>query len=338
MELEFVLALVTLASLILYALLGGADFGGGVWDLLASGPRASRQREKISDAIAPIWEANHVWLILVIVLLFTAWPKAFAVMMTALHIPLTVMLLGVVSRGTAFVFRKYDSKRDEIQHRWSQIFGISSLFTPVVQGMTLGALTTGRIRLENGEIVSGFFAGWLTPFAIGCGIFALGLFAFLAATYLTVDTEGDPALQNDFRRRALFSGASLLPLAIVVFMTSREGAPEMYAGLTNWWAPLLLIWTSVSAVGAFAGLWLRRFRLARAAAISQVTSILTGWCVAQYPHLVYPDLTVRNTAAPEMTLKLLLIALGLGAVILFPSLYYLFYVFKREPSASIPNH
>src|SRR5678816_1818470 len=117
MGLEFYIALVTLVSLIFYALLGGADFGGGLWDLLASGPRAARQRKQISEAIAPVWEANHVWLILVIVLLFTSWPKAFAVMMTALHIPITVMLVGIVLRGTAFVFRKYDSKRDTVQHR-----------------------------------------------------------------------------------------------------------------------------------------------------------------------------------------------------------------------------
>lgn len=332
MELEFLVALVTLVSLILYALLGGADFGGGVWDLLATGPRAGRQREKISDAIAPIWEANHVWLILVIVLLFTAWPKAFAVMMTALHIPLTIMLVGIVLRGTAFVFRKYDSKRDKVQRRWSQLFGISSVFTPVIQGMTLGALTTGKIRLENGVITTGFFAGWLTPFAVGCGLFALGLFAFLAATYLTLDAADDPELQRDFRKRALISWGALLPLALAVFLTSREGAHEMYAGLTNWWAAPLLAWTSISAMAALVALWLGYFKLARVAAIAQVTSILTGWCVAQYPHLVYPDMTITNAAAPEITLRLLLIALGLGAVVLLPSLYYLFYVFKRQPT------
>jgi cytochrome bd ubiquinol oxidase subunit II len=333
MELEFLIALATLGSLVIYALLGGADFGGGLWDLLATQPRARRQRDLIADAIAPIWEANHVWLILVIVLLFTAWPRAFAAMMTALHIPLTLMLMGIVLRGTAFVFRKYDSKRDDMQRRWSQLFGISSAFTPMIQGMTLGALATGAIRLENGVLRSGFFAGWLTPFAIGCGLFALGLFAFLAATYLTVDAEGHVELQDDFRRRALISGASLLPLALVVFISSKRGAPEMYAGLTNWWAPLLLAWTSASAIVAFIALWLRRFKLARLAAIGEVTSILVGWCVAQYPHLLYPDFTIANSAAPEATLRLLVIALGLGAAILLPSLYYLFHVFKGQPSS-----
>ena len=332
MPLEQLIAFITLVSLILYALMGGADFGGGLWDLAARGPRAQRQRAAIADAIAPIWEANHVWLILVVVLLFTAWPKAFAVMMTALHIPLTAMLIGIVLRGSAFVFRKYDSKKDRVQKRWSRVFGISSVFTPLVQGMTLGALTTGMIRLEDGVLATGFLAGWLTPFAWSCGFFALVLFAFLAATYLTVDTEKDPELQRDFRGRALLAQALLVPIAMVVFFTSRDGAPEMYRALTDWWAPLLLVWTTASALGSGITLWFGKFRLARVCAIAEVTSILTGWSLAQYPHLVYPDLTIANTAAPAITLKLLVSALALGTVILLPCLYYLFHVFKGQPA------
>jgi cytochrome d ubiquinol oxidase subunit II len=329
MGLETVIALTTLASLIPYALLAGADFGAGVWDLFAAKNRAARERQVISEAIGPIWEANHVWLILVIVLLFTAWPRAFGIIMTALHIPLTIMLIGIVLRGAAFVFRSYDSKRDDVQHRWSRVFGISSLFTPIIQGMTLGALTTGAIRVDGARVTTGFFAGWLTPFAISCGIFALALFAFLAATYLTVDSETDSEVQNNFRRNALVSGILLLPIAIAVFITSRKGAPEMYGGLTNWWAPPLLVWTSASALLALTALWFRKFRLARIGAVLQVSSILIGWCIAQYPNLVYPDVTITNSAAPEVTLRLLVIALALGAVILLPSLYYLFTVFKK---------
>jgi cytochrome d ubiquinol oxidase subunit II len=338
MTLEILIALVTLASLILYALLGGADFGAGLWDLLARGSRAKRQRDLIADAIAPIWEANHVWLILVIVLLFTAWPRAFAVLMTALHIPLTLMLLGIVLRGTAFVFRKYDSKRDDVQRRWSRLFGITSAFTPIVQGMTLGALTTGQIRIKNGVLETGFLAGWTSSFAIACGVFALVLFAFLAAVYLTVDSESDADVQKDFRLRALVTCAALLPIGFAVFLTSRRGAPEMYAALTSWWAPILLSWTTVSAFLAFGALWFRKFRAARIGAVLQVTSILIGWCVAQYPHLIYPQITITNSAAPAVTLRLLAIALGLGALVLLPSLYYLFHVFKgEEVKQTLPN-
>jgi cytochrome bd ubiquinol oxidase subunit II len=327
--LEITIALVTLASLILYGLMGGADFGGGLWDLFARGPRAHRQRKLIADAIAPIWEANHVWLILVIVLLFTAFPAAFAAMMNALHIPLTVMLVGIVLRGSAFVFRKYDAKDDHVQRRWNVVFGVSSLVTPFVQGVSLGALACGEIRVADGQVLTGFTAGWTSLFALACGVFALALFSFLAAVYLTVDATGDREVQEDFRRRALIAELALAPIAAVVFFAARDGgAIEMYAGLTRWWAPLLLAWTSACALLALAALWTRRFRVARAAAIGQVTLILVGWSVAQFPQLIVPDVDIFNSAAPAVTLRLLVIALALGALVLLPSLYYLFHIFK----------
>jgi cytochrome bd ubiquinol oxidase subunit II len=328
--LETLIAAVMLASLILYALMGGADYGGGMWDLLASGPKAQRQRHAIVDAIAPIWEANHVWLILVIVLLFTAFPRAFSVIMIALHIPITAMLIGIVLRGSAFVFRKYDSTEDAVQRRWSTIFGIASFFTPFFQGLTMGALTTGDLHFVGDRVTTGFFAGWLTPFALTCGLFALALFAFLAATYMTVDLRDQPDLQNDFRLRATWAQTALIPLAIIVFVTSKYGAPLMFHQLTNWWAPLLLGWTALSAITATLALWFRKFYLARIAAVAEVTFILVGWGLAQFPHLVTPDVTIQNAAAPESTLKLLLLALGAGAIVLLPSLFYLFQIFKRQ--------
>ncbi len=331
--LELIVAIFILLSLIVYALMGGADFGGGMWDLLAGGPRARLQRKAVAEAIGPIWEANHVWLILVIVLLFTGFPRGFAAMMTALNIPLTAMLIGIVLRGASFVFRKYDSQTEAVQHRWSTVFGAASFFTPFCQGITLGALATGQIRVGNGQVMTGFLAGWLTPFALACGVFALGLFAFLAATYLTLETKDQPDLQNDFRQRALWSELALGPIALAVFLTSKTGAPSMYAGLTRWWAPLLLVWTSLFALAALVALWLRRFSAARIAAISQVTIILVGWSLAQYPCLVTPDVTVLNAAAPGVTLRLLVLALGTGAVVLLPSLLFLFRIFKGRGTA-----
>jgi cytochrome d ubiquinol oxidase subunit II len=330
MMLETLVAAIMLASLVVYALMGGADYGGGMWDLLASGERAQRQRHALVEAIAPIWEANHVWLILVIVLMFAAFPLAFSTMMIALHIPITAMLIGIVLRGSAFVFRKYDSTQDAVQRRWSTVFGVASFFTPFFQGLTLGALTTGDIHLVGDRVTTGFFGGWLTPFALACGLFTLALFAFLAATYMTVDTRPEPDLQDDFRRRAIWSQVALIVLANVVFITSKNGAPLMYHGLTNWWAPLLLGWTVLSGITAFLALWFRAFNLARTAAVAQVAFILIGWGLAQFPHLVTPDVTIQNAAAPESTLKLLLIALGAGAVVLLPSLFFLLQIFKRQ--------
>jgi cytochrome bd ubiquinol oxidase subunit II len=331
MAVDLALGVVLLGALILYALSAGADFGGGMWDLLASGPRARRQREAIEHAIAPIWEANHVWLILAVVVLFTAFPPAFAAIMTALHVPLTAILLGIVLRGSAFVFRKYDAPDDRTHRRWSRLFGAASFFTPLLLGLCLGALASGRIRVSDGQVTTGFFAGWTTPFAAACGLFAQGLFAFLAATYLTVDAEHEPLVQEDFRRRALASGLSLAPAAALTLGLAWRGAPVIFAGLTRWWAPLLLGATSVCAVGALAALWTRRFRWARAAAVGQVTCVLGGWGLAQFPYLVVPDLTLTGTAAEPATLWLLARALAAGAVVLFPSFAYLFYVFKARP-------
>jgi cytochrome d ubiquinol oxidase subunit II len=242
------------------------------------------------------------------------------------------MLIGIVLRGSAFIFRKYDVKSEEVKQSWSLLFGAASFFTPFIQGAVLGALSTGQIRIVDGRVVSGFFAGWLTPFALACGLFAVALFAFLAATYLTVDPDTESHVRDDFRSRALWSGAALVPIAFVVFITSKEGAPAMYHGLTQWWAPLLIGTTFVFAIAALTSLWLRRFAFARIAAIAEVTSILTGWSLAQYPRLITPDITIFNTAAPEITLRLLTYALIVGAIVLFPSLFFLFRVFKGKKS------
>jgi len=176
------------------------------------------------------------------------------------------------------------------------------LFTPFFQGIILGALTTGQIRVEQGRILTGFMAGWLTPFALSCGVFALGLFAFLAATYLTLDTRDEPDLQDDFRRRALWSGLALAPIALVVFLTSRGGAPAMYHELTAL--------VGAGAAGVDESFCQRGIDCPLAATLrgrkagcdGQVTFILLGWGLAQYPNLVAPDVTVTGAAAPEFTL------------------------------------
>src|SRR5437870_8230864 len=327
---ELIVAGFLFAALIFYAVTGDADYGGGMWDLLATGPRAGAQRDAIERAIGPIWEADHVWLILIVVILFTAFPPAFAAMMTALNIPFTLMLIGIVLRGSAFIFRKYDIKSREVKRGWNTLFGAASFFTPFIQGVALGALSTGEIRIVDGRLATGFFAGWLTPFALACGLFALALFAFLTATYLTADPSTEPDVQNDFRLRALWSVSALALIALAVFINSKQGAPAMYHGLTQWWAPLLIGMTLCFAIAALSSLWLRRFALARIAAMAEVTLILGGWSLSQYPNLVTPDITIFNDDAPEITLRLLTYALAAGAVVLFPSLFFLFRIFKGK--------
>lgn len=317
-------------SLVFYALLAGADYGGGVWDLFAFGKRAKQQRELISEAIGPIWEANHVWLILVIVILFTAFPPAFSAISIALHIPLTLLLIGIILRGTAFTFRTYDVQSDDVQRRWSFIFSIASIITPILLGVTLGAIASGTIKIEKGIMTNGFLSSWLAPFPFAVGFFALALFAFLAAVYLTLETDSNE-LQEDFRRRALFSGILVGILALIVFLLAENGAPKVRAGISRtWWASILHFTTAVFAIGAFYALWTRKYRMARVCAAVQVTMILLGWAFAQYPYLIEPDITIESAAAPQITLQLLLGALIAGAILLFPSYYYLFRVFKSE--------
>jgi cytochrome d ubiquinol oxidase subunit II len=327
------LAAVLALSLNAYVLLGGADFGGGVWDLLASGPRRNRQREVIAHAIGPIWEANHVWLILAIVLTFTCFPVVYARLGTVLHIPLTLMLVGIVLRGSAFTFRTYDSQQDAAQRRWGRIFSSASVITPILLGVSIGAVASGRVGREpQGSFVQRYVEPWLTPFAFSVGVLALTLFAFLAAVFLTLETR-DRELAEDFRRRALGAGVAVFFASALVLLLSQETAPLVRTGLmaSPWALPLHLL-TGVTAVAVLAALWFRRYRLARVGVGLQVSLIFWGWGMAQYPFLLPPSYTIVNTAAPETTLRLVLIALAIGAVVVLPSLWYLFQIFKTVPA------
>jgi cytochrome bd ubiquinol oxidase subunit II len=321
---ELAAGLVIVAALNLYAVSGGADFGGGFWDLLARGPRARRQRELIAHAIGPIWEANHVWLILAIVVLFTAFPPAFARVTTVLHIPLFLMLLGIIARGAAFSFRAYGDPARETQRPWGPVFAVSSLLTPLLLGVVLGAIASGRATLE-----AGFFASWWGLFPFAVGIFALAMFAFLAAVYLAVEAE-EGEMREDFRWRAMISEVALGVMAALVLAAAGSRAPEILHDLTRTpWSWALHAVTAASALTVLFALWRRRYGLARIAAVLQVSLIVWGWAFSQYPHLVRPDLTLANAAAPPVTLRLMLGTLAGGTVLLLPAFVYLFRVFGK---------
>jgi cytochrome d ubiquinol oxidase subunit II len=331
---EIVAGLMALA-LNLYVLMGGADFGGGLWDLLAAGPRREAQRELIAGAIAPIWEANHVWLIVVVVLLFTAFPVAFATLGIVLHVPLAILLVGIVMRGAAFVFRSYGSRTQTHRRRWGLIFAIASTMTPVLLGIVVGAVASGDVAAAAGMVGSvatpfghTFVDPWFSPFPVAVGCFALALFAFLAAVYLALAAQ-DPEVQNDFRRRALAMAVGVFVCAFVALLLARSAAPRVASGVIgSTWAIALHLCTAAAALTAIGALWRHAFRVARIAAVAQVSLILWGWVVAQYPFLIPPTLTIREAAAPAVTLKLLLVGLVVGAAILVPSLRYLFKTFS----------
>jgi cytochrome d ubiquinol oxidase subunit II len=323
MSLADSLAGTILVALTAYALLGGADFGGGVWHLLAFGARKDQQRELVAGAIAPVWEANHVWLILAIVLLFTCFPPGFARLAIALHVPFTLVLLGIVLRGSTFMFQNYGGGG-------RRVFALASLLTPVLLGVSVGAIASGATHVPaEASFVAGYIKPWLTPFALVVGLFAVVCFAFLAAVYLTLEAR-ERELQEDFRRRALLAGVAVIVVAVLGLVLSSQ-APLVQRGLlAAGWAVSLHLLNGIAVVTVFAALWTRRYRIARIAAAAEVSLFLWGWGFSQYPFLLPPDLTIASAAAPRVTLELALIALIIGAIVLFPSLFYLFKVFKSR--------
>ena len=334
---EMLLALILMVSLTFYVLLGGADYGGGVWDLLSSGPRRREQRELISNAITPVWEANHVWLVLVVVLLFAGFPAAFAAITTALNIPLTVLIVGIVMRGSSFVFRAYHTGDYRTQRRWGMIFAIASTVTPICLGVVVGAMSSGRVLVRDGVSANGFLAPWLGAFPLIVGLFALSLFVFLAAVYLTVEAR-EPALQEDFRRKALVSGVIVALMALGTFLAARTGAPDIYAGLLR----PSLVWivqgaTACYAIAAFVALLKRKYKVARIAAMIQVGLILWGWGLSQFPFFLQGEMTVSQAAAAPPVLWALIGATIAGLLVLFPSIWYLMQIFKTSEE-DIPLH
>jgi cytochrome d ubiquinol oxidase subunit II len=316
------------AALVLYFLLGGADFGGGVWDLLATGPRRQAQREVIEQAIGPIWEANHVWLILVVVVLFTGFPRAFAAVSIAFHVPLSLFLVGIVLRGSSFAFRSFQGAGGG--HRFGLGFSIASVVSPVLLGAVVGGAASGRVDPTS----AAWFGAWLAPFPLATGLFALTLAAYLAAVYLTNEAP-TPALAEDFRRRALAAAVTAVVLGGLTLALATTGAPRIASRLLHRpWAWGLELGAAACAAATMAALAARRFRLARLLAPAQVALVLIGWAAAQYPYLIVDDLTLAGAAAPARTLRLLAWVLALGAPVLAASLFLLFRVFKAQRDSS----
>lgn len=347
-------AWVIVVGLNAYVLFGGADFGGGVWDLLASGPRRERQRDLVSHAIGPIWEANHVWLVVVVVLLFVCFPPAYSALGTVLHVPLSLMLVGIVLRGSAFVFRAYSYGPQSEQRRWGRVFAISSLITPVVLGMCVGAVVSGDVGRALSAVAVGpagvlperpsltatataspgylavYVRPWISTFSVAVGAMTLALFSFLAAVYLTIEAADDRELQEDFRARALGAAVVAAMAAMVALGLGAMRGGVMGRFLSARWTVAVLAGSGVAAIGAAIALFTRRHRLARLAAGAWVTLVLWGWALAQYPLMIPGALTIDAAAAPVRTLEGTLVVLAGGAVVLVPSLWYLLRVFKAR--------
>jgi cytochrome bd ubiquinol oxidase subunit II len=336
MSLIIVAASVGVLAVTAYAVLGGADFGGGIWDLAAAGPRKEAQRAAIATAMGPVWEANHVWLIFLIVLLFTAFPGGFGALSTALYMPFTFALVGIVLRGAAFAFRAHARDAAGAQARWGRTFGAASVITPFFLGTAVGAVASGRITVRDGQVTSGFWHPWLGPFPLVCGALALALCSYLAAVYLTVETTG--ALREDFRRRALAAGGAVAVIGTIALPLARIDAPTVWDELAGGRSTPLILGAIAVSLGSLGALLARRYQLARITSVAEVALILWGWTTAQYPYLIVPDVRLAAAAAPSATLAGFLLSAAVGMVLLLPALWLLFSVFKGKNPAVESGH
>jgi cytochrome bd ubiquinol oxidase subunit II len=337
-ELEVAILIAIGGGLTLYWLLGGADFGGGVWDLFAVGPLRDRQRSLISEAIGPVWEANHVWLIFVLTGLLAAFPPAFASLAFALYVPFSIAIAGIVFRGAAFAFRSWGDRGSPWQRTWTRVFGVASIVTPLAFGAAAGAIASGRISVTGTTVEAPLWGTWTGPVSIVTALLALTSCAFLAASYLTVEANGraDHVMEEDFRRRALGSGVAAGIIAAAGLLVLRTDAPEVWHGMVSRAWPL----AALSAAGGLVSLWSvfrRRYRLARAGAAVAVAAVVGGWGVAQWPYLIVPDVTASDAAAPASALRPIVVGFVIGTLLVAPSLFVLFHVFKKaEPAPDAP--
>ena len=319
-------AAVLLVGLTAYAVFGGSDFGGGVWTATARGGRARAQREAIFRAMGPVWETHHVWLVLVLVVLFTAFPPAFAYLFTALMVPLVIAVIGITFRGAAFGYRHFGAEAGWRFPGMTKVFSVASILTPLAMGMALGAVSGGAVEVRDGVVVSGFWGPWLGPFAWVCGLAAVAVCGFMMACRMTTRTSGE--LREDFRRRGLWAGVVLAALLAVALPVARWDAAPFWEGVTKANSLVLLGCASAALAGTLAVLWRGWFTLAPFAAAAAVAFVLAGWGVVQYPYLILPGERISDLAATATTLRHFLVALSIGAVILVPSLVFLYVTFS----------
>ncbi|TMC80558.1 MAG: cytochrome d ubiquinol oxidase subunit II [Chloroflexi bacterium] len=335
--LPYILLAIIWFALIAYAVFGGADFGAGVWDLLAFGPNAEHQHKIIDQALGPVWETNHVWLVFLVVGLFSAFPAPFAVIVVVLFIPLTLALIGTVLRGAAFIFRTHGLRSEKPWFRmWSRIFSFSSVMTPFFLGLSAAAVASGQIRVKGTPIETNLGSLWLTPFSLTIGLMAVTLCATLAAIFLTVEATNnkEAELAEAFRLRGLVAGALTALLGAIGLLLSSSLAPFLWNGMIGHALPLVIA-TMLIGLAAAATLFFRYYAIARVLIVAETAFILGSWGVSQIPYLLPPDVTVDAGAGAPSTLLLLLIGIIIGMALVLPSMWFLFYIFKLKSSVGL---
>jgi len=323
----------------LYAIFGGADFGGGLWDLVAGGAeRGERPRGLIERSLTPVWEANHVWLIFILVVLWTAFPEAFAAVMSTLYVPLALAVLGIVLRGAGFAFRK-SVESPQGRRAMGAAFALSSVLTPFFMGTVVGAVAAGNVPAEgNGEA----FSSWIAPLPLLVGALFVASGAYLAAVFLIADAARarDEQLERYFSRRALISATLAGALAAAGLLALHDEARYVFDRLTDQALPLVIS-SALCGLGVIA-LLLRRARAGaetprptrggamRPLSVAAVVAVIWGWGVAQFPYLLPTSLKIGQSAAPGPTLDALLVVFAVAVVVVLPALGLLYWLSQRD--------
>jgi cytochrome bd ubiquinol oxidase subunit II len=317
-------AAVLILALSAYAVLGGADFGAGFWDLTAGGAeRGARLRGLVKRSMGPVWEANHVWLIVVLVVMWTCFPRAFGPLMETLYVPLFLAAVGIIFRGAAFALRGEAATISEAR-LLGATFALSSVLTPFFLGCAIGAVASGQVPAEGdaGEPIS----SWTNPTSIFIGLMAVAVGAYIAAVFLAGDATrvGMPDLAAAFRRRAFGAAVVAGAFAIGGLAVVESDAPELYDGLTSGLGLAMVTVSALVGIATIGLIWTNRFEIARYTSGIAVGAVLVGWAVAQRPDFLPGELSFQDAAAGDATLIATLIALLLALAVIVPSLWWLF--------------
>ncbi len=324
-----VVAVILMIGVTAYALFGGADFGAGFWDLTAGGARKGAEpRRVIGHAIGPVWEANHVWLIFCLVVLWTGFAEAFASITLTLFVPLTLAAFGIVLRGASFAFRK-EVTRTSSQRNFGAAFAASSVLVPYCMGAVAGAIASGRV--PPGGTAGDAWSSWVNPTSVLGGVLAVTVCAYLAAVYMVWDARrvGDQEMVEYFRRRAVGTAIVAGIIAFAGFFVLHDDATYVFHGLLSRALPLVII-SGLCGIGSLVLLLGQNNRGARLLAMGAVATVVFGWGVAQYPYILPTNMKLSAAAAPDATLWSIAVVFVIAAVVILPSLGLLYYLDQRD--------
>jgi len=331
-------AVILFAAVTLYAILGGADFGAGFWDLVAGGTaRGERPREVIDRSISPVWEANHVWLIFVFVVLWTCFPEAYASITLTMFVPLTIAAAGIVLRGASFAFRKAVFRTRD-RRNFGAAFALSSVLVPYCLGAVVGGIASGEV--PAGGQAGDPWHSWVNPTSVLVGVLAVCLDAYLAAVFLVRDAGriSDESMVAYFRKRAIGAAGVAGVAALAGLYVMSNDATYVFDGLKSRGLPLVIL-SAASGVGALVMLT-RRLRVgARVLAVAAVGSLVLAWGVAQWEYLLPESLTVSAAAAPSGTIVAVLVATGLAVLLVVPAFVLLYVLDQKDllPEEGVPD-